>query len=556
VQTRRSATLLVLVAILLLALTQTGRATSFSALIVFGDSLTDNGNLFTATKAIDLFNPVPQPPNFDGRFSNGPVSSEQLAGLLGVPLFDFAYGGALTGRGDQFDGGTETSVGTDLLPGMQKELLVQLPSALVPDALFLVWGGANDFEAGQPASVAVANIDNIVATLQAEGAQHILVPGLPDLGLTPQFPGDPAATLFSEEFNTGLQTTLPSDVTYFDTAGLFDAIVADPSAYGFTDATTPCLTSAICSNPDQHLFWDDFDPTTAADTILAEQFDAAVIDSSSATPAVPEPSTFVLLGTGILGLVGVRRKLLLTHSNVYLDPQRHVRGVIEMRRPLRMILAVLFMALGVPSSHADSFTPIFTCFTACAATPTAPDVSFPAPLVMDVTWENMVFDFSLPSSSQPTGISGWELVTPAAFSQSGSASFTISPGGTFITVVVPFLFQLDDNNNCLNCHIIEDGTLQFAPAGASSVPEPSSVVLMLAGIGFLLMVVRKRLAHVHHHVPDFPRLLPILFLTLASAARGSAATITFSNTAAITIPASGTAASDIAVTGFSGGSPI
>jgi hypothetical protein len=49
------------------------------------------------------------------------------------------------------------------------------------------------------------------------------------------------------------------------------------------------------------------------------------------------------------------------------------------------------------------------------------------------------------------------------------------------------------------------------------------------------------------------RLLPILFLTLSLAARGSASTITFSNTGAITIPASGTAASDIAVTGFSGG---
>jgi subtilisin-like proprotein convertase family protein len=49
------------------------------------------------------------------------------------------------------------------------------------------------------------------------------------------------------------------------------------------------------------------------------------------------------------------------------------------------------------------------------------------------------------------------------------------------------------------------------------------------------------------------RLLPILFLTLALAARGSAATITFSNTGAITIPASGTAGSDIAVSGFSGG---
>ena len=42
-QTRRTATILVLIAILLLAFTQTSRATSFSALIVYGDSLTDNG---------------------------------------------------------------------------------------------------------------------------------------------------------------------------------------------------------------------------------------------------------------------------------------------------------------------------------------------------------------------------------------------------------------------------------------------------------------------------------------------------------------------------------
>ena len=80
------------------------------------------------------------------------------------------------------------SVGSGLLPGMMGELGFPLPSGTcVPDApLFLVWGGANDFGARQPASVAVANIDQIVATLQAEGAQHILVPGL-DLSVAPQF---------------------------------------------------------------------------------------------------------------------------------------------------------------------------------------------------------------------------------------------------------------------------------------------------------------------------------------------------------------------------------
>ena len=116
------------------------------------------------------------------------------------------------------------------------------PPALVSSALFTVWGGANDFEAGGTATVAVADIDAIVGALEADGAKYILVPGLPDLGLTPEFYGDPAATLFSEEFNAGLQATLPGECDLLHTAGLLDSIIADPGAYGLTDVTDPCLT--------------------------------------------------------------------------------------------------------------------------------------------------------------------------------------------------------------------------------------------------------------------------------------------------------------------------
>ena len=58
-----------------------------SRLVVFGDSLSDNGNLFRLIGE-------PQPPYFDGRFSNGPTYAEQLAASLDVPLQDLAFGGA------------------------------------------------------------------------------------------------------------------------------------------------------------------------------------------------------------------------------------------------------------------------------------------------------------------------------------------------------------------------------------------------------------------------------------------------------------------------------
>ena len=76
-------------------------AQSYNRLVVFGDSLSDNGNLLAATQGMAPPLPPSASPNrtYDtGRFSNGPVAVEHLAAQLGVPLLDLAWGGALTGQ--------------------------------------------------------------------------------------------------------------------------------------------------------------------------------------------------------------------------------------------------------------------------------------------------------------------------------------------------------------------------------------------------------------------------------------------------------------------------
>jgi cholinesterase len=283
-------------AIALLTLTSFANASSYSSLVVYGDSLSDNGNLFNAIG-------YPPPPYFQGRFSNGPVAAEQLASMLGVPLIDFAFGGATSGIGNFVDSGTQTSPGFAGLPGMQIELAGSAPILTPPlttTALFMVWGGANDFLVGGSVSTAVANIDSIIATLQSDGAQHILVPGMPDLGITPDFFGDPTATAYAQAFNTLLLASLPSGVTYADTFNLSQQLSQNPGAFGLTNSTAPCFDgSSVCANPNQYLFWDGFHPTTAADAILANQF---------ATALTPEPSSIVLIGTGISGLMVLVRK--------------------------------------------------------------------------------------------------------------------------------------------------------------------------------------------------------------------------------------------------------
>ena len=69
---------------------------SYDNLYVFGDSYCDVGNIFTATGGAE-----PAAPYYNGRFSNGPIWLDHVAGFLGVPFkasllggTDYAFGGA------------------------------------------------------------------------------------------------------------------------------------------------------------------------------------------------------------------------------------------------------------------------------------------------------------------------------------------------------------------------------------------------------------------------------------------------------------------------------
>jgi len=53
--------------------------------------------------------------------------------------------------------------------------------------------------------------------------------------------------------------------------------INDPAEYGFTNVTTPCLTSAgACAEPSGYLFWDHVHPTTQGHALLAENFAKAI----------------------------------------------------------------------------------------------------------------------------------------------------------------------------------------------------------------------------------------------------------------------------------------
>jgi phospholipase/lecithinase/hemolysin len=273
-------TILPVILAILLYLPTAALASSFDTLVVFGDSLSDNGNLF----AIDPTQ-VPSDVYYQGRFSNGPVWVEYLAGdnFLDCALVDNAYGGATT------DGTSP--------PGLISQVNAYTGSATLEDnTLFAIWIGANDFLNGSVDYQASAdNIGTALDALATFGAEHLLILNLPDLGSTPRNIGTPneaGARALSQGFNTALaavidafQTAHPGVTVYeFDVYAFLQSAADDPGSYGFTNATQVCPSYTIADDFDNgmgYVFWDEIHPTTEAHDVIADQILAILPEESS-----------------------------------------------------------------------------------------------------------------------------------------------------------------------------------------------------------------------------------------------------------------------------------
>jgi len=251
-----------------------------SHVVVYSDSLADNGNIY---KLLGF----PGPPYWQGRASNGPVAIEDMAAILGMPLLDYAYAAATTGLGNLIDGGTPEQLGSLGLPGITtayNTTIGSIPQIRIRHSLFVVYGGFNDFTSDglttAAADHAVANLIAIVSDLQKRGARWILVPGLFDMGMTPNYTSQgpemaALATSISKYFNQKLLASLPEQVLYFDTLGLYQEMQAHPAAFGLTDVVDQCYdpsSNTACANPNQYLFWDFVHPTEHVQIILAARF--------------------------------------------------------------------------------------------------------------------------------------------------------------------------------------------------------------------------------------------------------------------------------------------
>jgi phospholipase/lecithinase/hemolysin len=264
-------------------------------LVVFGDSLSDNGNTFAVSG-------VPGFPYFEGRYSNGPNWVDYFPGIAeqfrvdispatawlqdptnsDIDTTDFAVGGSTSGNLNTING---------KLPGFRDQIgayLGRLGLKNAADDLCVIWIGANDFFARIKPFETVANIKGAIARLSKAGVKNFFVLTIPDFALTPQEKALGGATIlaatqFVVTTNVLLAVELPRfafahqiGINLVDINAVFIPLVHSPGSFGFRNSSgraynpaLPLSSSNPVADPNDYVFWDGFHPTTNVHRLIA-----------------------------------------------------------------------------------------------------------------------------------------------------------------------------------------------------------------------------------------------------------------------------------------------
>ena len=316
-----------------------------TAIYSFGDSYSDAGNVWRA----DLGTSPISPPYSDGSWTNGNTWVQDLSAYYGLPTLepssaggdDFAYGGSQTG--------------SDSLPAPQYDLPQQLAAfqAQVPDpvagALYTVDIGINDvleiLDQPDPQlyqAMAVQSVQteaDFISSLIADGARDVLVMNVPDLGtlpieveLGPQRVAQVSSlSAFYDQTLQNTLATLPgaASIHILNAYGLFDSVVADPSAYGMNNATSAVwsgnssdpnsgtLATTVPALQNQYFFWDLVHPTAGGYSVIAKAAES-LLDA----PACFAAGTRILTGRGEVAVEHLRVDDLVRTRDGRLAPVR------------------------------------------------------------------------------------------------------------------------------------------------------------------------------------------------------------------------------------------
>ncbi|MGA7439159.1 MAG: SGNH/GDSL hydrolase family protein [Luteibacter sp.] len=269
-------------------------------IVAFGDSLTDKGNMYLASRqALSLvpgWSSLPSSSWFHGRFSNGPTWVEQLARKNGLTLNSWAVGGSQT-RDTQFPIAPKWFQihGVNHQIDRFIEHTKSLSSYDVSRTLFTFLIAGNDFvNDDKTGPEIIAKQEEDLSRLAKFGARRVLVVNLPDVSRAPVFRlgrKDAHTVLGKVEYYNKhigdvarrVAAATGADIRVVDVRTAFDDVLANPARHGFTNTTDSCLAldkdsstaylgkQAVrpACDPDKYVFWDTLHPTTRMHALMA-----------------------------------------------------------------------------------------------------------------------------------------------------------------------------------------------------------------------------------------------------------------------------------------------
>lgn len=325
----RTWAVLVAVVVLWAPAAQASTVNLFTSFWAFGDSLTDNGNLFSRTGGAE----PPSPPYFEGRYSNDRVWAEHVAD-------DFAARGLATGNFAHGQANTAPRPGRPIGPPFVLDLPDQIarfdeqaPGRLGFRPVASLWFGANDLfftgipgvDGAAPEGVGADSANRVAdaaLALAARGVNDVVLFNLPSLDRTPAYAlrDDPlardralAGTL---AFNATLAGRIPGlegeglNVITLDMFSLFNDLIDNPTDYGVANAIFPCFvrptatTPAIgpCDNPELLAFFDPVHPNSVIHREIAN-----LVRTEVAPIPLPAPAALLLAALVGLGMLRLRQ---------------------------------------------------------------------------------------------------------------------------------------------------------------------------------------------------------------------------------------------------------
>ncbi len=282
--------------LLLILVTPSHGQAQFERVIIFGDSLSDTGNL----AIINL--PFPY---FDNRISNGPVAVDFVTQSLGL---NANRSGHLFSNGS----GINFSVaGGNIVGGDPEDLTQQVDAFFATESgrfssldLVTVFMGGNDLRdirniadessAAQRINETAEVFKQQTQRLIGAGAQKIFVPNVANIGRVPETQSressDPGvsnrASTYVQSYNRLLKSisdelveTSDADIVLFDLFSALEGILDTPQSFGFDASAQGCFdpddfdiqTSCILFGFNSRVFFDSLHPSSKTHQLIAEQ---------------------------------------------------------------------------------------------------------------------------------------------------------------------------------------------------------------------------------------------------------------------------------------------